>query len=43
MLEGTGLRRLFERPEALGHTVQAEAMEKFDGGMGQHHDVLQWK
>jgi hypothetical protein len=43
MIEGAGLRRLFERPEALGHAVQAEAVEKFDGGMCQYHDLLQWK
>jgi hypothetical protein len=43
MFERTGLWCLFERPEAFGHAVQAEATEKFDGGMCQHIDLLQWK
>jgi hypothetical protein len=43
MLKGTRLLCLFERPEAFGHAMQTEAVEKFDGGMRQHNDLLQWK
>jgi hypothetical protein len=43
MFKGARLRCLFERPESLGHAMQTEAVEKFDGRMGQHNDLLQWK
>jgi hypothetical protein len=44
MFERARLRGLLECFEAFGHTVQAKFVQKIEGGMGQHEDLLlQWK